>query len=160
MNKRVMIISAILIFGLMAGLALASATTQDAAKSSSMNNESKKAPAQAGSALSSSDQKFVMEAAHGGMLEVELGRMAVDKASNADVKQFGQRMVDDHSKAGDELMQLASQKGITLSSDDHKGMAKGQAVKDKLSKLSGADFDREYMDMMVKDHVKDVKEFE
>ncbi len=134
-----------------------------------------------GSTLGSSDKKFIMEAAHGGIMEVELAKLAVEKASSDEVKQFAQRLVDDHTKANDELMQLASQKGITLASDhqaamshadqsttsgsssadkDHKAMMKGHAMKDKLSKYSGADFDREYMSMMVKDHTKDVKEFE
>ena len=191
MNKRVMVITAILIVGLLASLGLASAMQQDSMKDSSMKKDS----AQAGSMLGSDDKKFIMESLHGGMMEVELGKMAVDKASSADVKQFGQRMVDDHSKANDELMQLASQKGISMPTDHammskpdqstasdtanatgqsssagesqtgshsryHDAMMKAQATKDKLAKLSGADFDREYMDMMVKDHVKDVKEFE
>jgi putative membrane protein len=193
MNKRVMVITAILIVGLLASLGLASAMQQDrmqqdSMKDSSMKKDSmKKDSAQAGSILGSDDKKFIMEALHGGMMEVELGKMAVDKASSADVKQFAQRMVDDHSKANDELMQLASQKGITIPADHammgksdqsttsdtaasashtgseskhHDAMMKAHATMDKLSKLSGADFDREYMDMMVKDHVKDVKEFE
>ena len=72
-------------------------------------------------------------------------------------QQFGQRMVDDHSKAGNELKSLAAQKNVTLPTaldQQH------QADVDKLSKLSGAAFDREYMSMMVKDHQEDVAEFE
>ncbi|HKP11880.1 MAG TPA: DUF4142 domain-containing protein, partial [Blastocatellia bacterium] len=65
---------------------------QNSTSSDSMQNTS-------GGTLASDDRKFIMEAAHGGMMEVKLGRMAADKATNADVKQFGQRMVDDHSKA-------------------------------------------------------------
>ena len=195
MSKRVMVITAILIVGLMASLGLASAAQQDRMQQDSKKDSSmKKDSTQSGSTLSSDDRKFIMEAAHGGMMEVELGKLAVDKASSADVKQFAQRMVDDHSKANDELMQLASQKGVTISADhamhgddhtsmsdnstgagktssantgqmsgeskDHQMMMKAQATKDKLSKLSGADFDRQYMEVMVKDHVKDVKEFE
>src|SRR5262245_22805089 len=64
--------------------------------------------------LSSQDRKFVMDAAVGGMMEVEMGRMAAQKASSADVKAFGQRMVTDHGKANDQLKQIASQKGVTL----------------------------------------------
>jgi len=86
-------------------------SSQNPSASGSMQNTS-------GAALSSDDRKFVMEAAHGGMMEVHLGRMAADKATNADVKQFGQRMVDDHSRANSELMALASQKGITLPATD------------------------------------------
>src|SRR6185295_10843016 len=75
------------------------------------NTSTQSAPA---SALSSDDRKFITEVAHGGMMEVQLSRTAVDKATNPDVKQFAQRMIDDHSKANAELSQLASQKGITL----------------------------------------------
>jgi len=166
MKKRVMGIAVVLAFGLLSSLAFAQETMkqdtmkQDKMKDSSMKKDSKKDSMQSGSMLSSSDQKFVMEAAHGGMMEVELGQMAVEKASNPEVKQFGQRMIDDHSKAGEELKQFASQKGIMMAGEDPKAMAKEQPVKDKLSKLSGADFDRAYMDLMVKDHTKDVKEFE
>jgi putative membrane protein len=105
----------------------------------------------------SPDQKFVLEAASGGMMEVQLGQLAVSKATNADVKQFGQRMVDDHSKANEELQGLASSKGITLPTALD---AKQQAEVDKLSKMSGADFDHHYMMMMVTDHNKDVAAFE
>jgi putative membrane protein len=103
-----------------------------------------------------SDQTFVTKAAHGGMAEVKLGTLATQKASNADVKAFGQQMVDDHSKANDELKQLASTKGITLPTDMD---AKEQAKYDRLSKLSGAEFDRAYMKEMVSDHRTDVSEF-
>lgn len=103
------------------------------------------------------DSKFMMEAAMGGMAEVKLGQLAVDKATSPDVKQFGQRMVDDHGKANQELMGLASQKGVTLPTDVS---PKQQADMDKLSKLSGDAFDREYVKMMVEDHNKDVAAFQ
>jgi putative membrane protein len=107
--------------------------------------------------LSSQDHKFVMEAAIGGMEEVELGRLAVQKAANADVKAFGQRMVTDHSKANDQLKSIAAQKGVTLPTT--LSPDKRQDV-DKMAKLSGAEFDKMYMSHMVKDHKKDVSEFE
>jgi len=106
--------------------------------------------------LGSADQAFVMKAAVGGLAEVELGRLAQSQGSSADVKQFGTRMVTDHSKANDELMQIASRKGITLPTSLD---AKQQATRDKLAKLSGAAFDKAYMDDMVKDHREDVSEF-
>ncbi len=102
------------------------------------------------------DTKFLKEAAEGGMAEVALGQLAVEKASNADVKKFGQRMVDDHSKANDQLKQLASQKNVTLPQDLN---AKDKATKAKLEKLSGEQFDQAYMKAMVKDHTKDVSDF-
>src|SRR5437764_338100 len=90
-------------------------TTKSDKHDHSMNNTASDATQNtSGGALASDDRKFIMEAAHGGMMEVRMGRMAADKASNADVKAFGQRMVDDHSRANSELMALASQKGITL----------------------------------------------
>ena len=105
----------------------------------------------------SMDQKFVMEAAMGGMAEVELGRLATERAANADVKAFGQKMVDDHSKANEELKAIATQKSIMLPVELG---PKHKAMKNQLSKLNGAAFDRAYVNMMVKDHVKDVSEFE
>ena len=107
--------------------------------------------------LNTHDHDFMMEAAMGGMMEVELGRVAAQKGMSDSVKQFGQRMVDDHSKANTELTTLASSKGITLPTalDD-----KHRKDVTKLSAMSGAEFDRAYMKMMVSDHKKDVSEFE
>jgi putative membrane protein len=103
------------------------------------------------------DHMFMTEAAIGGMTEVRLGQLATERAASADVKMFGQHMVDDHGKANEELMSLASQKNVTLPTTLD---AKHQAMVDKLSKLSGAEFDSAYMKEMVKDHEKDVSEFE
>ena len=102
------------------------------------------------------DQHFVMETASGGMAEVELGKIAADKASSAEVKKFGQRMVDDHGKANDELKALAQSKQITLPAAID---AKHKATIDRLSKLSGPAFDRAYVQEMLKDHEKDVAAF-
>jgi putative membrane protein len=107
--------------------------------------------------LSGADKTFVMKAAEGGMAEVELGRLAASKATDPDVKAFGQRMVDDHSKANDKLKAIASEEGITLPTA-LKGEMK--TLNDKLSKASGAEFDKMYMSHMVSDHKKDVAEFE
>jgi putative membrane protein len=107
--------------------------------------------------MNSADMTFATKAAQGGMAEVKLGHLAVDKASNPDVKTFGQRMVDDHSKANDQLKQTASSQNMTLPTDLD---AKDQATYDRLSKLSGAQFDTAYMRDMVKDHETDVKEFQ
>jgi putative membrane protein len=103
------------------------------------------------------DQAFAVAAANGGLAEVEMGKLAADHASNADVKKFGQRMVEDHGKANDELRSLLGQKGIP-SPTELKG--KEKASYDRLAKLNGAAFDRAYMADMVKDHETDVKEFE
>ena len=102
------------------------------------------------------DEAWVMKVAQGGMAEVELGKLAVEKASADNVKQFGQRMVDDHSKANDELKTLAAGKKITLPADMG---PQEKALRDRLAKMSGAAFDRAYMKAMVDDHVKDVAAF-
>lgn len=104
----------------------------------------------------SESSEFAMKAAKGGIMEVELGKMAQQKASNSRVKNFGTMMVDDHSKANDELKQIASSKGIQIPStlDDE-----AQKEMDELNKKSGAEFDKAYMKLMVDDHQKDVDEF-
>jgi putative membrane protein len=107
------------------------------------------------SQLSDDDQKFIQKAALGGLAEVSLGQQMSPKAKNADVKGFADKMVTDHSKANDELKQFASGKGITLPNDTD------QEHKDAAQKvMSSKDLDKAYMDAMVKDHDKDVKEFE
>jgi putative membrane protein len=107
--------------------------------------------------MAAQDHNFLMDAAMGGMLEVELGRLATQKGASDAVKQFGQRMVDDHGKANQELMSLAQSKGITLPTEIDEKHKKDMT---KLSALTGADFDREYGKMMLSDHRKDVSEFE
>jgi putative membrane protein len=109
------------------------------------------------SSLSKADQVFVKDAAEGGMAEVELGRLAVEKASNADVKKFGQRMVEDHNKANEELKDIAGKQNVALPNEP---TAKHKATKDRLSKLSGGQFDKAYMSEMLKDHNKDVAAFQ
>ena len=103
------------------------------------------------------DNTFLTSAAQGGMAEVEMGRLAVQKASNPAVKEFGQHMVDDHSKANDELKGIASQKSLSLPASL---TAKDKATITRLSHLDGAAFDRAYIDDMVKDHQEDIAEFQ
>lgn len=107
--------------------------------------------------MAAQDHNFLMEAAMGGMVEVELGKLATQQGASDAVKQFGQRMVDDHSKANQELVSLAQSKGITLPTEIDEKHKKDIT---KLSSLSGAEFDREYGKMMLSDHRKDVSEFE
>jgi putative membrane protein len=111
----------------------------------------------AGDHLRGPDRDFAMDAARGGMAEVELGKLAVAKATNPDVRNFGQRMIDDHGKANDQLRQVASDRGLALPSDLDR---KSRDEMRRLDKLSGPQFDRAYVDMMVKDHVKDVADFQ
>ncbi len=102
-------------------------------------------PAKAGSKLSSADKTFMMNAAKGGMMEVEMGKMAAQNGQSADVKKFGNRMVTDHSKANNELMALAKEEGVSLPGAKSAGKWKS---------------DKDYMSDMVKDHQKDLAEFQ
>ncbi len=101
--------------------------------------------------------KFATNAAQGGMAEVEMGRLATQRAGDAAVREFGARMVADHSAANTELKGIAAKKGIQIPADVN---SEQRSEIDKLAKMSGADFDKEYMSAMVKDHEEDVKEFE
>lgn len=114
-------------------------------------------PAKTSAGFTAADSTFVKKAASGGLAEVELGQLAVQKASSPEVKQFGQRMVDDHTKANNELKEVAAQDHIVL---PQSMSAKDKATKASLEQLSGDQFDRAYMEDMVKDHKKDVAEFE
>ncbi len=102
------------------------------------------------------DKKFVKDAALGGMTEVELGKLAAQKASRDDVKQFAQKMVDDHTKANDLLKQVASHENIQIADSLD---SKHQSRIDKLSKLSGESFDKAYVKDQLKDHQSDVRDF-
>jgi putative membrane protein len=103
------------------------------------------------------DSAFIMEAASGGMMEVQLGKMAEKQAKSSAVKQFGQRMVTDHSKANKKLEALASEGGVTPPA---KLSPKHQQNVDQLAGKSGSEFDKTYMGVMVKDHTEDVSKFE
>jgi putative membrane protein len=107
-------------------------------------------------ALPRADRKFIEGAAMGGMAEVELGKLAQQKATSPGVKDFGTRMVEDHGKANDELKQLAQIKGVSVPAAPDKSHMREV---DKLGKLSGAEFDKQYMSHMLSDHKKDVSEF-
>jgi len=134
------------------------ATLPVAAQNNSMSNSSSSnSMAKTSAATTASDTTFMKKAAQGGLAEVELGKLATEKASSSEVKQFGERMVTDHTKANDKLKQVAIEEHVTL---PDKLDAKDQATKDSLEKLSGADFDRAYMKDMVKDHKADIAEFE
>jgi len=101
--------------------------------------------------------KFATNAAQGGMAEVELGRLATQRAGDVSVREFGARMVADHGRANSELKSIAGQKGIQLPTELNSAQ---KSEMDKLSKMSGAEFDKEYMSAMLKDHETDVKDFD
>src|SRR5215208_4964064 len=99
------------------------------------------------------DWELFKEAAQGGMAEVTLGQMAANKAKSESVKSFGQQMVTDHGKANQELKDLAVAESVTLPTEMS---ADAKALQEKLSGLSGAEFDKIYMEEMLKDHKKDI----
>jgi len=102
------------------------------------------------------DKKFLTEASQGSYDEIQLGKLAEQKATNPDVKAFGRRMVTDHTKLNEKMKPYADEWGITaptaLSPD-------AQKEYDKLQGMSGNDFDKEYMSNMVSDHSKDLDAF-
>jgi putative membrane protein len=110
------------------------------------SNAAKNPPAKNGPGkLSAKDKRFMNEAAKGGMMEVEWGKLAAQNGKHPDVKKFGNRMVTDHSKANNELMALAKEERVQLPAAKSSGKWKS---------------DKDYVDMMVKDHEKDLAEFQ
>jgi putative membrane protein len=103
------------------------------------------------------DAEFVKDAASGGMLEVELGKVAAAKAKNADVKAFAERMVKDHSAANEKLKAAAKAAGHTAPTELND---KHQKTLDKFKDYKGTDFDKDYVECMVKDHEEAAKAFE
>ena len=116
------------------------------------------APAAPSTPVDKKSADFAMEAAQGGMMEVQLGSYAQQNALSERVKAFGAMMVRDHSKANDELKSIATTKSITLPADMSDSKEKKEM--NELMKKTGKDFDKAYMKMMVEDHKKDVKAFE
>lgn len=107
-------------------------------------------------AVEKTDADFSVEAANGSMMEIQLAALAKTKAVNKRVRDFAAMMIEDHNKINAELKRIATAKNITLPealSDETKDMI------DKLNKKEKSDFDRSYMNMMVKDHKNDVAEF-
>jgi putative membrane protein len=105
----------------------------------------------------SDDQQFVQKASAAGLAEVNFGRLAAKQASSADVRKFGQHMVDDHSKANEQLLKVANKKRYTVAramDAEHERMFR------KLSELKGSEFDREYMAGQLKAHKEAVALFE
>lgn len=111
----------------------------------------------AASNVSSSDRDFASKAAQGGMTEVEMGKLAQRLGGTSRVKSFGEMLVNDHTKLNDQLKDLAARENLSLPSDVD---ASQHSTIDKLAKLSGAHFDREFKKVTIDDHKDDIKEFE
>lgn len=134
-----------------------STTSMTTTDSSSMGTAGTDSTTANGQPASQQAIDFAQKAAIGGMMEVQLGQLAQQKAASERVKNFGQMMVDDHSKANDQLKSVAAQQNIQLPTaldDEH------QKKVDDLQKKSGKEFDKDYMSMMVDDHQKDIQEFQ
>jgi putative membrane protein len=130
-------------------------TPKDAKQNADSLNKTKdttqNATATGGIAVTNDDAKFATAAANGGMAEVAMGKLALERATNIDVKAFANMMVIDHGKANEELMDIAKTKNITLPAAvdaDHKKKL------DELSKLRNADFDKTYVNDMIEGHKK------
>ncbi|HEY9421411.1 MAG TPA: DUF4142 domain-containing protein [Thermoanaerobaculia bacterium] len=159
MNKKSQILATAAFTGLLA-LAPAFAQNQGTTSGSTTGQGAQgkgQAKGQQSGQLSAQDRTFTMRAAEGSMMEIELGRLAAQKATNADVKAFAQRMVTDHGKASQRLMTIATQNKITPPATLPANL---RAEMDKLTRLSGAEFDRMYMSHMLKHHRKDIADFE
>ncbi len=128
-----------------------------ALSSSTLSFAADETPATGTPAVAMKDEAFIKKTAQGGMTEVQLGKLAEQKATRADVKEFGALIAFDHGKANSELMALATKKSVVFS---EKLDATHAGTVDKLSKLEGGQFDRAYIDDMVKDHKMDVAEFQ
>jgi putative membrane protein len=142
--KKTALFAALLAFGI-AG----SASAQLAPKS--------KPPVRAPSSLSHDDRDFANKAGASGIANVEMGRVAQQVTKNAEVKKFADRIVADHGRANDELKALAAAKGITLPASPSRVT---HMKMEKMAKETGAKFDQEYLEHMIEDHKKDIKEFE
>lgn len=112
---------------------------------------------QAQQSLSRQDRNFVEEATEGGIEEVQLGKLAAERAENDQVKTFGQRMIADHSQANQRLSEIAQRAGLPPAKEPSRSE---QRKTEKLGKLSGAEFDKEYISTMVDDHKKTIDAFE
>ena len=157
MNARRMLIHSMGVALLFSMSAFAQDAGSTAGQGGSQNTPTAEKPAKMhNSGAKDWDKMFAKKAAEGGMTEVDLGNYAKENASSDAVKQFGERMVTDHSKANDELKSLAQQKNWTLPTEV-KG--KDEAMKDRLTKKKGEAFDKAYMRDMVMDHKKDVADF-
>ena len=154
--RNTLLASALVATGIAFGAQAQTSNMQPSTKSTAAASTADRSTGKNPATLSSSDRKFIEKAAAGGMAEVELGKLAQEKASSDQVKQFARRMVDDHSKANDQLKSLASSKGVNVPTEIDRSERREL---DNLAKKSGTDFDREYMKHMVSDHKTDVKEF-
>lgn len=130
--------------------------TEAQSANSDMSHNDSAASSSSSKKLSWGDRHFVRKAADDGQEEVAIAQLAAEKATNPDVKQFAQQMVQEHTQVNQQLMSLANSKDLKIDQEDS---TKERAYR-RLNKTSGNDFDREFIDRMVDDHEKDIKLFE
>lgn len=123
----------------------------------SVNREAQKDTMTTAPVPDANTSAFLVDATNGGMAEVQLSRIAVERSTNAAVKNFANLMINDHTSANDQMMALAAKKNVALPSDVSD---ENRKKSDELMKKSAKDFDKEYVDMMVKDHEAAVNLFE
>ena len=159
MKKRLMSFSVILSMVLLSCNDGGDASTTESTTTSTDSANTTGAGSTAGNAapVGETDRQFMMEAASGGMMEVELGRIASQSASHDRVKSFGNMMVQDHTNANNELKAIASGKNVMLPDSM---MTKHREHLEMMRNKSGKEFDRAYMNMMVQDHNQDVSNFQ
>jgi putative membrane protein len=126
------------------------------APQASSSGSSQMASSHSAQMASSQDKQFIMKSSEGSMAEVELGKLALQKSQNTDVKQFAQKMVDDHTMLMNNMKPYADQMGVKPPT---KLNAKHQQLETRLKSLSGDKFDKEYIKAMVADHHHDLGEF-
>jgi len=131
--------------------------TQDKATTESRDRVRSGEQAAGTAQLRNNERQFLMEAAQDSMVEIELGKLAQERGSSPEVKEFGERMVEDHTKALEKLKETASEPNVTIPSELQ---AKHKSTVDRFAKLSGEQFDQAYMKHMVQDHKKAVNLFE
>ncbi|WP_428656146.1 DUF4142 domain-containing protein [Runella sp.] len=156
-TKLIWVSALVMMWGFTACNSSSNSESQEAAKDSTEASIDAMAPSDSAAMAMKEDADFMMEAASGGMMEVELGQLASNKAVSSDVKKFAKMIVTDHTKANNELKALASQKNITIPamlSEKHQKMVNDLTAK------TGKEFDKKYIDMMVDDHKEDIKKFE
>ena len=115
------------------------------------------APTALAQAPTDTDKHFVRDAIEGGNGEVELGHLAQQKGTSADVKEFGQKMVTDHTRLGEQMKAVAGNTGVTVPSGTS---VSGKATEAELKLLSGDSFDKAYIKAMVKAHREDLQAFQ
>lgn len=107
-------------------------------------------------ANAASDDAFVKKANQGGLAEVKMGELAQQRAQNPEVKEFAQHLVSEHQQANTELQQLAQTKGMKVETEVG---GKHKQTIDRLEKANGQEFDKKFMQAVVKEHKNDIKEF-